>query len=206
MSILVGLTGGMGSGKSLAASYFKELGAYIIHADLLGRQLAAPHQPAWEEIIDEFGSEYLNPDKTLNKSKLAVEVFQNNKKRNALEGILHPRVIAEEQKIYSDRQRIDPEAVVIIESALLIESQNYKNVDKVIVVQSTQELQIQRVVNRDGNSSISVKNRLKSQMPLEEKLNYADYVLYNISGRDQLKSQAQRLYSELKDLAEGIKT
>ena len=123
-----------------------------------------------------------------------------------MEGILHPRVIAEEQKIYSDRQRIDPEAVVVIESALLIESQNYKNVDKVIVVQSTQELQIQRVVNRDGNSSISVKNRLKSQMPLEEKLNYADYVLYNISGRDQLKSQAQRLYSELKNLAEGIKT
>ena len=206
MSILVGLTGGMGSGKSLAASYFKELGAYIIHADLLSQQLAAPHQPAWEEIIAEFGSEYLNPDKTLNKSKLAVEVFQNDKKRNALEGILHPRVIAEEQKIYSDRQRIDPEAIVIIESALLIESQNYKNVDKVIVVQSTQELQIQRVVNRDGNPSISVKNRLKSQMPLEEKLNYADYVLYNISGRDQLKSQAQRLYSELKDLAEGIKT
>ena len=206
MSILVGLTGGMGSGKSLAASYFKELGAYIIHADLLSQQLAAPHQPAWEEIIAEFGSEYLNPDKTLNKSKLAVEVFQNNKKRNALEGILHPRVIAEEQKIYSDRQRIDPEAVVIFESALLIESQFYKNVDKVIVVQSTQELQIQRVVNRDGNSSISVKNRLKSQMPLEEKLNYADYVLYNISGRDQLKSQAQRLYSELKGLAEGIKT
>ena len=201
MSILVGLTGGMGSGKSLAASYFKELGAYIIHADLLSRQLAAPYQPAWEEIIDEFGSEYLNPDKTLNKSKLAVEVFQNDKKRNALEGILHPRVIAEEQKIYSDRQRIDPEAVVVIESALLIESQNYKNVDKVIVVQSTQELQIQRVVNRDGNSSISVKNRLKSQMPLEEKLNYADYVLYNISGRDQLKSQVHRLYSELKDLA-----
>ena len=206
MSILVGLTGGMGSGKSLAASYFKELGAYIIHADLLSRQLAAPYQPAWEEIIDEFGSEYLNPDKTLNKSKLAVEVFQNDKKRNALEAILHPRVMAEEQKIYSDRQRIDPKAVVIIESALLIESQNYKNVDKVIVVQSTQELQIQRVVNRDGNSSISVKNRLKSQMPLEEKLNYADYVLYNISGRDQLKSQAQRLYSELKNLAEGIKT
>jgi len=201
MSILVGLTGGMGSGKSLAASYFKELGAYIIHADLLSQQLAVPHQPAWEEIIAEFGSEYLNPDKTLNKSKLAVEVFQNNKKRNALEGILHPRVIAEEQKIYFDRQKIDPEAVVVIESALLIESQNYKNVDKVIVVQSTQELQIQRVVNRDGNSSISVKNRLKSQMPLEEKLNYADYVLYNISGRDQLKSQAHRLYSELKDLA-----
>jgi len=206
MSILIGLTGNIGSGKSLAASYFKELGTYIIDADLISRQLVVPHQPAWEEIVDKFGNEYLNPDKTLNRSKLAVEVFQSDKKRHALEVILHHRVIAEEKKIYSDHQKIDPEAVVIIDSALLIESQNYKNVAKVIIVQSTQELQIQRVVNRDGTPSISVKNRLKSQMPLEEKLNYADYVLYNISGRDQLKSQAQRLYSELKNLAEGIKT
>ena len=168
MSILVGLTGSMGSGKSLAASYFKELGAYIIHADLISRQLVVPHEPAWEEIVDAFGSEYLNSDKTLNRSKLAVEIFQNEKKRNTLEGILHNRVIAEEKKIYFDRQRIDPEAVAIIDSALLIESQNYKNVDKVVIVQSTLQLQIQRVVSRDGESSTSVKNRLKSQMPLEE--------------------------------------
>jgi len=201
MSILIGLTGNIGSGKSLAASYFKELGTYIIDADLISRQLVVPHQPAWEEIVDKFGNEYLNPDKTLNRSKLAVEVFQSDKKRHALEVILHHRVIAEEKKIYSDHQKIDPEAVVIIDSVLLIESQNYKNVAKVIIVQSTQELQIQRVVNRDGNSSISVKNRLKSQMSLEEKLNYADYVLDNTSGRDILKSQVHRLYTEFKNLA-----
>jgi len=201
MSILIGLTGNIGSGKSLAASYFKELGTYIIDADLISRQLVVPHQPAWEEIVDKFGNEYLNPDKTLNRSKLAVEVFQSDKKRRALEVILHHRVIAEEKKIYLDHQKIDPEAVVIIDSALLIESQNYKNVNKVIIVQSTQELQIQRVVSRDGESFASAKNRLKSQMSLEEKLNYADYVLYNTSGRDRLKSQVHRLYSELKDLA-----
>ena len=201
MSILIGLTGNIGSGKSLAASYFKELGTYIIDADLISRQLVVPHQPAWEEIVDKFGNEYLNPDKTLNRSKLAVEVFQNDKKRHALEVILHHRVIAEEKKIYSDHQKIDPEAVVIIDSPLLIESQNYKNVNKVIIVQSTQELQIQRVMSRDGESRTSVKNRLKSQMSLEEKLNYADYVLYNTGGRDQLKSQVHRLHSELKDLA-----
>jgi dephospho-CoA kinase len=201
MSILIGLTGNIGSGKSLAASYFKELGTYIIDADLISRQLVLPHQPAWEEIVDKFGDEYLNSDKTLNRSKIAVEVFQSDKKRHSLEVILHHRVIAEEKNIYLDHQKIDPEAVVIIDSALLIESQNYKNVAKVIIVQSTQELQIQRVMNRDGESRASVKSRLKSQMSLEEKLNYADYVLYNISGRDQLKSQAHRLYSELKDLA-----
>ena len=201
MSILIGLTGNIGSGKSLAASYFKELGTYIIDADLISRQLVVPHQPAWKEIVDKFGDEYLNPDKTLNRSKLAVEVFQSDKKRHALEDILHHRVIAEEKKIYSDHQKIDPEAIVIINSALLIESQNYKNVAKVIIVQSTQELQIQRVMNRDGESRALVENRLKSQMSLEEKLNYADYVLDNTSGRDLLKSQVHRLYTEFKSLA-----
>ena len=201
MSILIGLTGNIGAGKSLAASYFQELGAYIIDADLISRQLVVPHQPAWEEIVDKFGNGYLNPDKTLNRSKISAEVFQSDKKRQALEVILHHRVIAEENKIYSDHRKIDPEAIVIIDSALLIESQNYKNVSKVIIVQSTQELQIKRVMNRDRESRVSVKNRLKSQMSLEEKLNYADYILYNTSGRDQLKSQAHRLYSELKDLA-----
>jgi len=201
MSILIGLTGNIGSGKSLAASYFKELGTYIIDADLISRQLVVPHQPAWEEIVDKFGNEYLNPDKTLNRSKLAVEVFQSDQKRHALEVILHHRVIAEEKKIYSDHQKIDPEAIVIIDSALLIESQNYKNVAKVIIVQSTQELQIQRVMNRDGESRASFKNRLKSQMSLEQKLNYADYVLDNTSSRDQLKSQVYSLYTEFKSLA-----
>ena len=201
MSILIGLTGNIGSGKSLAASYFKELGAYIIDADLISRQLVAPHQPAWKEIVDKFGDEYLNPDKTLNRSKLAVEVFQNHKKRHVLEVILHHRVIAEEKKIYSDHQKINPESVVIIDSALLIESQNYKNVAKVIIVQSTQELQIQRVINRDGESRASIKNRLETQMSLEEKLNYADYVIDNTGGRDLLKSQVHRLYSEFKSLA-----
>ena len=201
MSILIGLTGNIGSGKSLAASYFKELGTYIIDADLISRQLVVPHQPAWEEIVDKFGNEYLNPDKTLNRSKLAVEVFQSDKKRHSLEVILHHRVIAEEKNIYLDHQKIDPAAVVIIDSALLIESQNYKNVAKVIIVQSTQELQIQRVMNRDGESRALVENRLKSQMSLEEKLNYADYVLDNTSSRDLLKSQVHRLHTEFKSLA-----
>ena len=201
MSILVGLTGSMGSGKSLAAAYFKELGAYVIHADLICRQLVAPNEPAWKEIVDQFGSEYLSSDNTLDRSKLAAEVFHSQSKRKTLEAILHHRVIAEEKKIYSEHIKNDPKAIVIIDSALLIESKNHKNVDKVIVVQSTQELQIERVVSRDKESSASVEKRLKIQMPLEEKLNYADYVLDNTSRRDLLKSQVHRLYTEFKNLA-----
>jgi dephospho-CoA kinase len=201
MSILVGLTGSIGSGKSLAASYFKELGAYVIHADLICRQLVAPDEPAWKEIVLKFGSEYLSSDNTLNRSKLATEIFKSKSKRKVLEAILHHRVMAEEKKLYFEQKKNNPKAVVIIDSALLIESKNYKNVDKVIVVESSQELQIKRVVSRDGETLTSVEKRLKIQMPLAEKLNYADYVLCNITDREQLKYQVHQLYLDLKNFA-----
>ena len=82
MSILIGLTGGIGSGKSLAASYFREQGAKIIDADIISRQVVESGQPAWKEIVDEFGADFLNPDQSLNREKLATEVFQNRKKEN----------------------------------------------------------------------------------------------------------------------------
>jgi dephospho-CoA kinase len=201
MSILVGLTGSIGSGKTLAANYFNTLGAYILYSDLISRQLVAPEEPAWQEIVEEFGEDYINPDKTLNRSKLADIIFKNDQKRIALEGILHHRVISVEKELYSDYKKKDDKAIVIIDSPLLIESQNYKNVDKVIIIQCNTKLQIQRVMSRDGDTTLSVKNRLKSQMLLEEKLNYADYVLYNTGTQDQLKAQIDLLYLELKDLA-----
>ena len=201
MSILIGLTGGMGSGKSLAASYFKEQGAYIIDADLISRQLVEPGQPAWKEIVDEFGKEYFHHDQSLNRAKIASEVFQNDEKRSILEGILHHRVIAEEKKIYHSYHKIDSKAVVIVDAALLIESGNYKNMDRIVIVQCTEELQIRRVMECSKKPHADVENRLKSQMPLKEKLKYADYILYNESNRDQLKSRVCRLYSELKNLA-----
>jgi dephospho-CoA kinase len=200
MSILVGLTGNIGAGKSLAASFFNELGAFIIDADLISRELVVPYNPAWKEIVDHFGEIYLNFDKTLNRSKLAVEVFKNDKKRKILEGILHYRVIAEEKKIYSDYQKIDPEAVVVIDSPLLIETQNYKIVDKVVIIKSTPKQQIQRVMNHSIESRQMAQNRLKAQMSLEKKLGYADYVLRNTGSRDVLKSQVHLLYSKLKSL------
>ncbi len=200
MSTLIGLTGNTGSGKSLAASYFKELGAFIIDADLICRQLVVPYKPAWKEIVNQFGKKYLNYDDTLNRSKLAIEIFQNDIKRDILESILHPRVIAEEKKIYFDCQKLDPQAIVIIDSALLIESKNYKNVDTVVIIKSNEELQIKRVMNRDNKSLSAVKNRIQSQMSLEKKMTYADYSIDNTSDRDLLKTQVHNLYTTLKSL------
>ena len=201
MSVLVGLTGCIGAGKSLAASFFLEQGAYIIDADEICRQLVKPGMPAWKEIFDTFGSAYFNSDDSLKRKKLADLIFENNNKRIALEEILHPRVIVEEKVRYHSYQKINPNAVVIIDAALLIESGNHKTTDRVIVIRSNEELQIQRVINRSAESRESIKKRLEQQMPLEEKLKYADYVLYNESDQKYLKKQVLFLYLELLKLS-----
>ena len=201
MSVLVGLTGCIGAGKSLAASFFLEQGAYIIDADEICRQLVKPGKPAWKEIFDTFGSAYFNPDDSLKRKKLADLIFENNNKRIALEEILHPRVIVEEKVRYHSYQKINPNAVVIIDAALLIESGNHKTTDRVIVIRSNEELQIQRVIKRSAESRESIKKRLEQQMPLEEKLKYADYILYNDSDQKYLKKQVLFLYLELLKLS-----
>ena len=199
MSLLVGLTGGMGSGKSLAASYFKALGAQMIDADRISRELVAPGKPAWKEIIEEFGSNVLNPDQTLNRKQIAAIVFNDESKRKKLEDIIHLRVIVEERRLYEKYRQKNSRVLAVIDAALLIESGNYKNVDKVVVVQCGKEEQIRRVMERDGTARSEVENRLNSQMPLEEKVVFGDYILRNDDTRESLKSQVGELYRNLRD-------
>ena len=201
MSLLVGLTGGMGSGKSLAASYFRELGAQMIDADRISRELVAPEKPAWKEIIEEFGSSILNPDQTLNRKQVAAIVFNDESKRKKLEDIIHPRVIVEERRLYERYRQENSRVLAVIDAALLIESGNYKNVDAVIVVQCGREEQIRRVMERDGTVRSEVENRLNSQMSLEEKVGFGDYILRNDGTRESLKSQVGELYRDLRSRA-----
>ena len=201
MSLLVGLTGGMGSGKSLAASYFRELGAQMIDADRISRELVAPEKPAWKEIIEEFGSSVLNSDQTLNRKQVGAIVFNDESKRKKLEDIIHPRVIVEERRLYERYRQENSRVLAVIDAALLIESGNYKNVDTVIVVQCGREEQIRRVMERDGTVRSEVENRLNSQMPLEEKVGFGDYILRNDGTRESLKSQVGELYRNLRDRA-----
>ena len=189
----------MGSGKSLAASYFKALGAQMIDADRISRELVAPGKPAWKEIIEEFGSNVLNPDQTLNRKQIAAIVFNDESKRKKLEDIIHPRVIVEERRLYEKYRQKNSRVLAVIDAALLIESGNYKNVDKVVVVQCGKEEQIRRVMERDGTARSEVEKRLNSQMPLEEKVGFGDYILRNDDTRESLKSQVGELYRNLRD-------
>ncbi len=197
MALLAGLTGGIGSGKSLAAYFFKELGAHIIDADQLSRDLVCPGQTALKEIVDSFGKNILDSTGNLDRRKLAKIVFDDPEKKSVLEKILHPKIFKKEQEAFLKICNKDPFAIVIIDAALLIESGNYKRVDKVIVVRSSEESQIKRILIRNAISSDEVVARIKNQLSLEEKIKYADFVLDNNMKREDLGQKVQKLYCKL---------
>ena len=204
MSLLVGLTGGIGSGKSLAASFFKELGAHIIDADQLSRDLVHPGQTALKEIVNYFGKNILDPTGNLDRRKLAKIVFQDPGKKSILEGILHPKIFKKEQEVFLKICTKDPFAIVIIDAALLIESGNYKHVNKVIVVRSSEESQIQRILSRNAVSFDEAVARIKNQMSLEEKIKYADFILDNNMQQEDLKHKVQELFPQLLNISKKL--
>jgi len=199
---MVGLTGGMGSGKTTVAEMFEELGAYIIDADKICRVLVKPDQPAWQEIVKTFGNDILLKDRTLNRAKLADIIFNDPNQKKNLEAILHPKVFEEEVSIFKNITKKNPGALIIIDAALLIESGNYRKVNKVVVVSSDEETQVQRILDRGRFSREDIQRRFQSQMSSNEKVKFADYVLENNAGLVELKNQVETLYKDLQSLAD----
>ena len=202
MGLLVGLTGTMGSGKSTTASILKKMGAFIIDADALCRDLVKPNRPAWKEVVQTFGEKVLQGnDQEIDRGKLAQIIFNDKTKKKQLENILHPRVIKEEKKLAQQIFKDHPEAIVIVEAALLIESGNHRRMDKTIVVTCDEEQSIQRAMKRSSLNRNEAISRIQNQMPQAEKIKEADYVLQNNSKQEDLKVKVQALYSKLKTLA-----
>ena len=201
LSLLVGLTGGMGSGKTLAASFFKQLGAFILDADLICRKLVEPEQPASREISEIFGKEVFTELGNLDRKKLANIIFKNPQKKGILEGILHPKIFEIEELKYEAIRKEHPNALVIVDAALLIESGNYKKMDKVIVVNSDEKNRIDRIIARSQISQDEVTSRINNQMPNEEKVRYADFILENSLDKNSLRSKVIDMYKNLAFLA-----
>jgi dephospho-CoA kinase len=201
MGLLVGLTGTIGSGKSTTASILKSLGAFIIDADAICRELVLPNRPAWKEIVQAFGKEILQIDsQELDRAKLAQIIFNDKEKKEQLENILHPKVIEEEKKLAEQTFRDHSEAIVVVEAALLFESGNDKNMNKVIVVICDEKHSIQRAMKRSSLSRGEAISRIQNQMPQAEKIKKSDYVLHNNTTVEDLTEKVQTLFSELKAL------
>ena len=199
--ILVGLTGGVATGKSTVAKMFERCGALVIDADALAHQVMEPGKPAWRAIIQTFGKAVLNPDRTLNRQALGAVVFRSRAKLRRLEQIIHPRVAREQARLTRQAARKDPKVVVVYDVPLLYEAGIDKRVDRVIVVTADRETQIARLNQRNGFTRAEAIRRIRSQMPLKEKAAAADYLLDGTTARPRLLALVTQLYRELRTLA-----
>lgn len=196
----VGLTGGIGCGKSTVAGMMRDLGCRIIDADAISRNLAEPGQPVYKEILAVFGPEILLADGHLDRAKIAHLVFSDASKLSTLNKILHPRVIAEEERQLVEIARTEPNTVAVIEAALLIEAGHYKILERLIVVWCRPEQQIERLTNPTGRamSREDAMQRIAAQIPLEEKRRMATDEIDNSGSLAATKEQVTKLVARLK--------
>lgn len=198
----VGLTGGIGTGKSHVAKIFIELGCYVFDADKIARQVVEPGEVGFEKVVAEFGKEILAEDGTIDRAKLGQIVFSSPEKREKLNQTLHPIIIAKQDSLISETINQNPNAIVIIDAALMIETGSYKRFDKLIVVYCNKESQIERVMKRNNLSRSEVESRINSQMPSNEKRKYADIEIDTSGTFEETDIKVKAVYQELKELAE----
>lgn len=191
----VGLTGSIGTGKSTVLKIFKDLGAYVIDADEIVHSLYK-RKDIQEKVKSEFGDVF-NEDNSLNRKKVAEIIFNNPEKKKILESIIHPEVRKEINNKIRDIENKDKNAIVIVEIPLLIETGQYKEYDTVVVVYSPKNLQLDRLLKK-GLSKEEALKRINSQMDIEEKLKYADFVINNSSSIEDLKKEVIKTFNNLK--------
>lgn len=199
IKLIVGLTGGIVSGKSTVASMFKDLGAEIIDVDKLGHQVILPHKPAWTKIIKLFGKDILRDDLIINREKLGKIVFADIDLLKKLNKITHPEIkklIKKKINLIRDKAQ-DQEKIIMIDAALIYETKINKLMDKIIVVYIEEEQQIKRLNKRNNLSRNEALQRIKSQMPIKEKIKMADYVIGNNGTIDETKEQVEKIWENL---------
>ena len=203
--LIVGLTGGVASGKTTVSEVLREEGATLIDADQIGRELVQPQTPAWQEVVRAFGNEILDRDGSIHRQKLASLIFSNPRQRSLLNRILHPRIKEEIGRRLKGIRETDPQAIVVIDSPLLIETGRHRDMDKVIVVVCTEAQQIERLKRRNQLSEEQARAMLSSQMSLEEKTTVADYVIGNEGSLEETRQKARNVFKELKRIALQLK-
>ncbi|MFQ5736388.1 MAG: dephospho-CoA kinase [Thermodesulfobacteriota bacterium] len=198
--MVVGLTGGIASGKSLVSKELERLGAHVIDADLIAREVVRPGTPALVEIEEEFGPSVIKADGTLDRKALAQIVFSDPEKLKILNRITHPRIIERQRRMIEEIKegsgQDDP--LIVVDAAILIEAGEFKRMDRVVVVYADEEQQVERQVARNGITREQAKARVRAQMPLKEKLKYADYRIDNTGGIEETLRLAEELYEKLR--------
>jgi dephospho-CoA kinase len=193
----VGLTGSIGVGKSFVTSVFVELGCRVLDADQTAREVVMPGTPGLKALVEAFGEDILATDGTLDRKRLGAVVFADQSKRQRLNHILHPFIIARQDQILDGWEAEDPDGIGIVDAALMIESGGYKRFDKLIVVHCRPEVQLERLMLRDKLSRDEALRRINSQMPQEEKQKFADYLIDTSDGFELTRARSVEIYNQL---------
>jgi dephospho-CoA kinase len=199
--IVIGLTGGIATGKSTVARMFKRWGAVVIDADQLARDVVRPGKPAWRDIVQVFGKDVLGRNRTINRSALGAIVFHDRRKLRKLERIVHPRVARAQRRILRRITTRSPNAVVVYEVPLLFESGAHRRVDKIVVVTADRETQIARLKRRNGLTRAEALRRIKNQMPLAGKVRRADVVLKGTGEKAAVRKEVRRVMRSFRQSA-----
>lgn len=197
----VGLTGGIACGKTYVTEQLRARGCEVIDADQVARKVVEPGQSAYQDIVQEFGPEILQPDGTIDRAKLGALVFADADRRAQLNAIVHPRVHETQSHWMAEVAERNPAAIAVVDAALMIESGGYKRFDKIVVVYCTPEIQLARLVARNNLSVEEAARRIAAQMPSAEKLKYADYSIDTSGGFAPTDQQIETLYAELQKQA-----
>lgn len=194
---LIGLTGGIASGKTTVAKIIERLGAAVVDADALSREVVEPERAAWKEIIQAFGEEILRPDRTLDRQKLRATIFNNPAARKTLESIIHPKVRALAEERIGQHAAAGYE-IVVYEVPLLFEGNLHQWLRPVVLVACNVGIQKQRLQDRDRLSAEEAQRHIDAQMSLEEKRRLADYVIENDGDLEALERQVQAVMKTIK--------
>ena len=199
----VGLTGSIGVGKSFVSSVLAELGCRVLDADQTAREVVAQGSPGLRAVVAAFGSEVLQPSGELDRARLGAIVFNDERQRLLLNSILHPFIIAAQDERLREWEAEGPGGIAVVDAALMIESGGYKRFDKLIVVHCRPEIQVERLMARNAISREEAERRIKAQMPQEEKMRYADFLIDSSHGFDDTRRRTAEVYAELRKLARG---
>ncbi|CAM3853517.1 dephospho-CoA kinase [Alicyclobacillus pomorum] len=201
MSVIVGLTGGIATGKSTVTKMLRDLGAYVVDADVWARRVVEPGSRGLKEIVESFGENVLNPDGTLNRQALGAIVFHDAQARQRLNAITHPKVREGMKQETAEYVRTHPGEPVVWDVPLLFEGETHRLVDTTILVYVDEATQLARLMARDGLTEQDATARIRAQMPIEDKRKLADYIIDNRGTTEQTREQVARIWQILRSQA-----
>ncbi len=199
----VGLTGSIAVGKSYVSGVLRELGCRVVDADEVARRVVEPGTEGLRRVVEAFGAEVLRADGTLDRARLGAAVFGDEGKRRLLNSLLHPLIIAEQDETLRRWEQEEPRGIGVVDAALMIESGGHARFDRLVVVHCRPEVQLERLMRRNGLTREEAAARVAAQMPQGEKLRYADFKIDTSGGYEDSRRQTEEVFAELRKSAEA---